>query len=219
MEILEVESTRGIKPALIALLQDCVASGASVGFLPPLQEEQGLAYWQGIEGELADGVRKLWVAFDQHHLVGALQLSLCTKANGGHRAEVEKLMVHSQARGKGVGRALMNAMEQGPGTPGVPCWCWIPGSATWPPASIASSAIRRPARSRTSPAMGTAPSPPPSSSTSSSEADGLARPDSVPVLPPPRLGVHRFLVQSDSSARSHHDIGSRPSADHSRQGH
>ena len=50
MEILEVESTRGIKPALIALLQDCVASGASVGFLPPLQEEQGLAYWQGIEG-------------------------------------------------------------------------------------------------------------------------------------------------------------------------
>ena len=55
MEILEVESTRGIKPALIALLQDCVASGASVGFLPPLQEEQGLAYWQGIEGELADG--------------------------------------------------------------------------------------------------------------------------------------------------------------------
>ena len=113
MEILEVDSTRGIKPALITLLQDCVASGASVGFLPPLQEERGLEYWQGIEGELADGVRKLWVAFDQHHLVGALQLALCTKANGGHRAEVEKLMGHSQARGKGVGRALMQAMEQG----------------------------------------------------------------------------------------------------------
>ena len=113
MEIIEVESTRGIKPALITLLQDCVASGASVGFLPPLLEDQGLAYWQGIEGELAEGVRKLWVAFDHHHLIGALQLSLCTKANGGHRAEVEKLMVHSQARGKGVGRALMNAMEQG----------------------------------------------------------------------------------------------------------
>ena len=32
---------------------------------------------------------KLWVAFDQHHLVGALQLSLCTKASRGHRAEVE----------------------------------------------------------------------------------------------------------------------------------
>lgn len=113
MEILEVDSTRGIKPALITLLQDSVASGASVGFLPPLQEEQGLEYWQGIEADLANGVRKLWVAFDQHHLVGALQLSLSTKANGGHRAEVEKLMVHSEARGKGVGRALMLAMEQG----------------------------------------------------------------------------------------------------------
>lgn len=112
MEILEVDSTRGIKPALITLLQDCVASGASVGFLPPLQEERGLEYWQGIEGELADGVRKLWVAFDQHHLVGALQLALCTKANGGHRAEVEKLMVQPGPR-QGVGRALMQAMEQG----------------------------------------------------------------------------------------------------------
>jgi acetyltransferase len=113
MEIIEVDSTRGIKPALITLLQDCVASGASVGFLPPQPEELGLEYWQGIEADLADGVRRLWVAFDQHHLVGALQLALCTKANGGHRAEVEKLMVHSEARGKGVGRALMNAMEQG----------------------------------------------------------------------------------------------------------
>ena len=66
MEIVEVDSTRGIKPALITLLQDCVASGASVGFLPPLQEEQGLAYWHGIEADLVNGVRKLWVAFDQH---------------------------------------------------------------------------------------------------------------------------------------------------------
>ena len=80
MEIIEVDSTRGIKPALITLLQDCVASGASVGFLPPLPEELGLEYWQGIEADLAHGVRRLWVAFDQHHLVGALQLALCTKA-------------------------------------------------------------------------------------------------------------------------------------------
>ncbi|WP_042870477.1 GNAT family N-acetyltransferase, partial [Aeromonas piscicola] len=83
------------------------------GFLPPLTEEQGLGYWQGIETELAAGNRRLWVAFEQHQLVGTLQLALCTKANGRHRAEVEKLMVHSHARGKGVGRALMAAMEQG----------------------------------------------------------------------------------------------------------
>ena len=112
MDIVEVDTTQGIKPALITLLQDSVASGASVGFLPPLTEEQGLVYWQGIETELAAGSRRLWVAFLQHQLVGALQLSLCTKANGRHRAEVEKLMVHSLHRGKGS-RALMASMEQG----------------------------------------------------------------------------------------------------------
>ncbi|PJG60500.1 GNAT family N-acetyltransferase [Aeromonas cavernicola] len=113
MDIVEVDSTQGIKPALITLLQDCVASGASVGFLPPLAEAVALEYWQGIEAELAAGSRRLWVAFEQHQLVGTLQLALCGKANGRHRAEVEKLMVHSQARGKGVGRALMATMEQG----------------------------------------------------------------------------------------------------------
>ncbi len=44
MDIVEVDTTQGIKPALITLLQDSVASGASVGFLPPLTEEQGLVY-------------------------------------------------------------------------------------------------------------------------------------------------------------------------------
>ena len=38
MDIVEVDTTQGIKPALITLLQDSVASGASVGFLPPLTE-------------------------------------------------------------------------------------------------------------------------------------------------------------------------------------
>ena len=36
---------------------------------------------------------KLWVAFDQHHLVGALQLSLCTKGQLEAQGPVEKLMV------------------------------------------------------------------------------------------------------------------------------
>lgn len=45
--------------------------------------------------------------------MGAVQLALCGKTNGRHRAEMEKLMVLQTARGKGVGRALMQAMEQG----------------------------------------------------------------------------------------------------------
>jgi ribosomal protein S18 acetylase RimI-like enzyme len=36
-----------------------------------------------------------------------VQLGLEDRANGKHRAEVMKLMVHRSARGKGTGRALM----------------------------------------------------------------------------------------------------------------
>ncbi|MGN5288209.1 N-acetyltransferase family protein [Aeromonas sp. 11P] len=113
MDIVEVNSAATYQSALIILLQDCVDSGASVGFLPPLIKEESARYWQGVEADLAAGHRKLWLALEQQQLVGAVQLALCGKANGHHRAEVEKLMVLQTARGKGVGRALMQAMEQG----------------------------------------------------------------------------------------------------------
>ena len=113
MDIVEVNSAATYQDALIALLQDCVDSGASVGFLPPLSTEKAASYWLGVEADLAAGHRKLWLALEQQQLVGAVQLALCGKANGRHRGEVEKLMVLQTARGQGVGRALMLAMEQG----------------------------------------------------------------------------------------------------------
>lgn len=113
MEIVEISSAETYQDALITLLQDCVDSGASVGFLPPLTTEESARYWQRVEAELAAGHRKQWLALEQQQIVGAVQLALCGKANGRHRAEVEKLMVLQTARGNGVGRALMQAMEQG----------------------------------------------------------------------------------------------------------
>ncbi|MGN5054944.1 GNAT family N-acetyltransferase [Aeromonas veronii] len=113
MNIVEVNSAATYQSALITLLQDCVDSGASIGFLPPLTTAESTRYWQGVEADLAAGHRKLWLALEQQQLVGAIQLALCGKANGRQRAEVEKLMVLQTARGKGVGRALMQALEQG----------------------------------------------------------------------------------------------------------
>jgi len=113
MDIVEVNSAATYQDALIALLQDCVDSGASVGFLPPLSTEEAASYWQGVEADLAANRRKVWLALEQQQIVGAVQLALCGKANGRHRGEVEKLMVLQTARGQGVGRALMLAMEQG----------------------------------------------------------------------------------------------------------
>ena len=106
----------GYEPALVRLLQEVVAHGASIGFLPPLSEQEAGAYWQGVERDLQGG-RRLWLALAPAEqggaVLGTVQLSLCGKANGRHRAEVEKLMVSPTARGLGIARALMAVMEQG----------------------------------------------------------------------------------------------------------
>lgn len=97
---------------LCTLLIDCVASGASVGFLPPLAEAEAQQYWDGLAGELRAGSRVLMIALVDRQIAGAAQLALCTKRNGQHRAEIEKLMVHTAHRQAGLGRALLGAIEQ-----------------------------------------------------------------------------------------------------------
>jgi acetyltransferase len=112
MHIIQLPSIDKKLDELSALLSDCVESGASVGFLPPLSAEQARDYWLQVENELAKGARKLLVAKDGEQIVAAVQLALTTKANGNHRGEVEKLMVHTRARGRGLSKLLMQALEQ-----------------------------------------------------------------------------------------------------------
>ena len=111
MEIKEISTTSGLVEQLHALLVDCIESGASVGFLTPVDEQEVTSYWSSIETDLASGLRKLFIAYDDGSVIGAVQLSLCAKPNGSHRGEVEKLMVHTSARGKGVSKKLMALME------------------------------------------------------------------------------------------------------------
>ena len=97
---------------LVALLRNVVDDGASIGFLPPLDAEEARAYWQGVIEDLRRGPRVLLVARVAGALVGSVQLDPATRPNGRHRAEVQKLMVHSAARRNGVGRALVAAVEE-----------------------------------------------------------------------------------------------------------
>jgi acetyltransferase len=97
---------------LIDLLQDTISSGASVGFLPPLSEEDAHQYWSGIIQEVARGICVLLVARDSDRIVGSVQLALATKPNALHRAEVQKLFVLQSQRHRGIGQALMQAIEQ-----------------------------------------------------------------------------------------------------------
>ena len=97
---------------LIALLQDSVSGGASVGFLPPLNESDAATYWHTVRAAMRDGSRLLWLASTAGGtLAGCVQLDLCMKPNGLHRAEVSKLLVHSNARRQGIASLLMRALE------------------------------------------------------------------------------------------------------------
>lgn len=99
---------------LVTLLKDCVASGASVGFLPPVESQTAQKYWQEVATTLTakPSTRLLIAAFEGEQLVGCVQLSLASKSNAKHRAEVEKLMVHTQHRGNGISKALLSHLEE-----------------------------------------------------------------------------------------------------------
>lgn len=101
-----------VLPPLIHLLQDAVASGASVGFLPPLSAEDAQRYWKTVFQEVAQGTCVLLVAREAEQVIGSVQLALATRPNASHRAEVQKLFVLSSQRRRGIGRALMHAVEQ-----------------------------------------------------------------------------------------------------------
>lgn len=98
-------------PKLAALLQNAATNGASVGFLLPLSDEDALAYWQDVAKAIEDLHRILLIAKMDDELTGTVQLDLASRANGSHRAEIVKLMVHTSFRGQGIAQALMNAIE------------------------------------------------------------------------------------------------------------
>ena len=108
---LSYENTIQVIPELAELLQDAVASGASIGFLLPLTHEDAVNYWQEVVTALKSPHRVLLVAKLDDSIVGTVQLDMASRPNGSHRAEVAKLMVHTSYRGQGVGQALMNAIE------------------------------------------------------------------------------------------------------------
>jgi acetyltransferase len=100
-----------ILPDLIALLQDVVNGGASVGFIPPLTNGTAETYWRKVFEEITSGERVLLVSRDSGRVTGSVQLSLCQKQNGMHRAEVQKLLVHTQFRNRGIARGLLREID------------------------------------------------------------------------------------------------------------
>jgi acetyltransferase len=108
---ISTDDTLAILPDLISLLQDTVNGGSSVGFIPPLLDSTAEHYWTGVFGEVAAGRRRLLVGIVDDHICGSVQLGLVTKQNGLHRADVEKLIVHSSYRNRGIAHSLLTVLE------------------------------------------------------------------------------------------------------------
>ena len=111
IESVSPEQTTAHLTELIELLRDGVDSGASISFLPPLSDEAARVYWHKVIADIAAGERLLLVAHDGGGIAGSVQLALATQPNALHRAEIQKLMVHTHFRRQGIGRRLMSAAE------------------------------------------------------------------------------------------------------------
>lgn len=96
---------------LAEVVTDCVAGGASIGFMHPFTIERAVAFWRGVAPLVAGGERVLIVAVDGAGICGAVQLVLNLPENQPHRADLCKMMVHRRARRRGLGAALVRAAE------------------------------------------------------------------------------------------------------------
>ncbi len=112
IELLTCEDATARLPELGGLLSDAVHNGASVGFVLPFAHGEVEGYWQKVCADVAIGHRLLLAALDDTgRLIGSAQLVLEARANGRHRAEVQKVMVLGAQRGHGIGAALMAQVE------------------------------------------------------------------------------------------------------------
>ena len=97
---------------LEALLEDAIASGASVSFLRGAPRTELGAFWRRCAEQVEAGDRRLLLARDGERVVGTVQVDLRMPPNQPHRAEIAKLLVHTGARRRGIATRLMEAAER-----------------------------------------------------------------------------------------------------------
>lgn len=98
--------------SLADVLVDCVAGGASVGFMPPFAADDAKAFFEHCIDDVESDKRIMLAGFVDGELVGTVQVVTAMPPNQPHRADVTKLLVRRDARRNGIGRELMLAVER-----------------------------------------------------------------------------------------------------------
>lgn len=113
IRLMSKDDARAALPDLCATLADCVEGGASVGFMSPFAPDDGQVFWQDVTDAVGRGEILLYGAFLGDRLVGTVQVGFASKPNQPHRGDLMKLLIHRDARGLGLSKALMAAAEAG----------------------------------------------------------------------------------------------------------
>ena len=87
------------------LLKDAVANNYSVGFMQDSTEADFEKFWLD-EIKMCDSENGIFLAFTGDQVLGSVIVTRELRANGRHRAEFRKLLVHSKAQKMGIGTAL-----------------------------------------------------------------------------------------------------------------
>jgi len=112
IERLALPATDADLASLAELLVDAVESGAAVSFVSPLSMDRAREWWRGTLASFHPRGAVLVARDSSNMIVGTVQLQPAWAPNQPHRADVCKLIVHRRCHRAGLGRGLMEAVEQ-----------------------------------------------------------------------------------------------------------
>ncbi|KQV36292.1 GNAT family N-acetyltransferase [Rhizobium sp. Root1204] len=111
IDILDSDKATEQLPRFSDILVDSVEGGALIGHVIPVNIAAVASYWEDVIASVGAGERLLICASVEGQIAGTVQLYLSPEPNAPHRGEVYKLLVHREFRTRGIGEALMLAVE------------------------------------------------------------------------------------------------------------
>lgn len=112
IEMLDAAAAHAAEPRLSALLIACVAEGAGVSFLHPLDRQTARALWHDSARAVARGEKLILAGWIGGVLAGTVMLIPAGAQNQPHRVDVAKMLVDPAWRRQGLARRLMESLER-----------------------------------------------------------------------------------------------------------